>query len=380
MRSIMNIIEKTRYMLAGVLLLACATACSDDDDETVSVVTSMEIAGTQEGVVYLTENDTWEVSVQTLPGDAVDAADYAYTYTSSDAAVFTVSETGVVTAMGAGEAALTVWSANNTDLWASCIISVEKRIYPVASIEIPEAYRDYYMPQEGMLELSRIITVLPDNATNAEVVYSSSDPETVEVNGKGQVYAKKVGDAVITIKAIDGSGVTTACHIHVREVAAYNNIDRAGWGITASHPYFADAVIGGQLENLIDDNLKTCLAMVKPGKSAGGIKVAADEEVYFVIDMQQAKAFNYFCLRHRSDNTSANLRVTKVDISGSNDGENFDMLVENQAIATNISEVNVVLPGMFNYRYFKLRITGWNTGGNTIQMSDFNIGKVVYAE
>ncbi len=35
---------------------------------------------------------------------------------------------------------------------------------------------------------------------------------------------------------------------------------------------------------------------------------------------------------------------------------------------------------MFNYHYFKLWITGWDTRGNIIQMSDFNIRKVVYAE
>lgn len=381
MRSIIYINDKIKYVPICVLILIGIVACNDDDVNIGNVVTSMEIAGTEEGVVYLTEEDTWNVEVTIYPANATDATDYTYTYTSSNENVFTVSENGVVTAVGTGEAALTAWSVNNTDMWASCIISVEERIYPVTSIEIPETYLDYYMPREGTLNLGSLITVLPDNASNAEVIYSSSDSDIIEVNSRGEIYAKAVGDVTITVRSVDGSGVSATCNIHVREVAGYNDIERTGWTISASHEYSPDSVIGGQLENLIDDDLNSCLALVKPGKTLGDITVGADEEVYFIIDMQQSQVFDYFRLRHRVYlNTSSNLRVTQVAIYGSNDGESFDTIIEDQAISTSENEVTVVLPGVFNYRYFKLQITGWNSSGNTIQMSDFHIGKISYAD
>lgn len=355
-------------------------ACSDEHGGMTCFVTSMEIAGTEDGLVYMTEGDTWDVKVVTYPDGAADATDYTYIYTGSNEAVFTVNESGVVTATGSGEAVLTVLSSNNTDMWASCVISVEERVYPVTSIEIPDMYLDYYMPPEGTLDLGRLVTVLPENASNAEVVYTSSDSDVVEINSRGEIYAKAIGDVVITVRAVDGSGVSSGCDIHVREVAEYDDIDRTGWTVSASHDYYPDDVIGGQLENLIDDDLNSCLALVKPGKTHGNISVGADEEVYFIIDMQQVQTFDYFRLRHRVyGNTTANLRVTQVAVSGSNDGENFDLIVEGQSIATAEDEITVHLPGVFSYRYFRLQITGWNSAGNTIQISDFNIGKAVYA-
>ena len=39
-----------------------------------------------------------------------------------------------------------------------------------------------------------------------------------------------------------------------------------------------------------------------------------------------------------------------------------------------ISSVTVDLPENVSYRYFKLTYDGWSNSGNTIQISDFNIG------
>ena len=378
MKNLRYITHKTVCLLAGALLMSGVAACSDDDNESVGLkVTHMEVANVTDGVVQLIEGDTWNTAVTTLPENALDAEEYTYTYTSSNENVFTVSEAGVVTAVGVGEAALTAWSANNTDMWASCIISVEERIYPVTSIEVPEDYKNYYMPVEGTLKLSELITVLPDNASNPEVIYSSSNTNVAAVNSSGEIYAQEVGDAVITVKAVDGSGVTATCNIYVRE-PVYANIERTGWTVTTSHKCPSDAAVGGAPEKLIDDDMISCILMVKPGKTLSGITVGANEEVYFMIDMQQSHAFDYFRLRHRSNNTSTNLRVTKVSVFGSNDKENFDELMKDAAIATNVTEVTVTLPQVYNYRYFKLAVTGWNNSGNTVQMSDFNLGKMTY--
>ncbi|WP_291529208.1 Ig-like domain-containing protein [Bacteroides sp. UBA939] len=357
-----------------------AGSCEDDKDVNPVIVTSLSFANTnEENVVALIEGDSWTPQMTLLPDNSVDKDAYTFSYTSSNEAVFTVDENGTVTAKGVGEAALTVWSTNNRDMWASCIISVEERIHPVTSIEIPEDYREYYLSVNGSLNLGGLIRVLPENATNPEVIYSSSASDVATVNSYGEVYAMGLGDATITVRAVDGSGVSVACNVHVREVS-YVDLDRAGWSVTTSHPYSPDAAAVGTPESLIDDNMSTCLVLVKAGKTLNGITVGVDESVFFVIDMQNTNTFDYFRLRHRTTNTSANLRVNKVSVYGSNNGEDFTEVAANVTIATNVNEVTVLLPSVNNFRYFKLAYEGWINSGNSIQISDFNIGKMGFLD
>lgn len=100
-----------KYITNYSLWLACAlfavlfTAC--DDDETPALkVNRLAVADVAEGTISLIEGDTYATTVTTLPADAVDAGEYAYRYTSGNEKVFTVDESGVVTATGVGEAGI----------------------------------------------------------------------------------------------------------------------------------------------------------------------------------------------------------------------------------------------------------------------------------
>ena len=59
------------------------------------------------------------------------------------------------------------------------------------------------------------VTVLPANATNKSVVWSSSNNDVATVNASGKVTAKANGNAVITAAAADGSGVKRFCSVTV---------------------------------------------------------------------------------------------------------------------------------------------------------------------
>lgn len=58
-------------------------------------------------------------------------------------------------------------------------------------------------------------TVLPVDAYDASVVWSSSDPNVATVDTNGFVTAITKGDAIITAQAADGSGVMAQCEVHV---------------------------------------------------------------------------------------------------------------------------------------------------------------------
>ena len=58
-------------------------------------------------------------------------------------------------------------------------------------------------------------TVLPDNATDKGVTWTTSDASVATVDADGVVTAVAVGTATITATAKDGSGVTGTCTVNV---------------------------------------------------------------------------------------------------------------------------------------------------------------------
>lgn len=372
-----------KYITNYSLWMACALfavlfAACDDEETSGLKVNRLMVADVADGTISLIEGDTYNTSVTTLPADAIDAGEYTYTYTTGNDKVFTVDESGVITATGVGEAVLSVWSVNNTDLWTTCLVKVEKRIYPVTSITVSEVYKDYYVGMERTINLGATVSVLPENASNPDVIYLSSDPTVAEVNEYGEVYTKSFGDVTITIKSTDGSNVATTCDFHVCNVEYTNYLERTAWTVETSHQWVADAAAGGQPEKMFDGNTVSSILLVKPGKSLGGVTVPSTDVVYFTIDMQTPQTFDFFKLTHRTNNTSENLRVKKVSVYGSNDNEEFTELLKGADIpvAKTVSDVIVDLPMAVTYRYFKITLDAWSNSGNTMQISEFNIGKM----
>ena len=63
--------------------------------------------------------------------------------------------------------------------------------------------------------LQLIATVLPDNATNKSVIWTSSNNSVATVNSNGLVTAKSVGTASIKAQTTDGSNLSASCSITV---------------------------------------------------------------------------------------------------------------------------------------------------------------------
>lgn len=376
------------FSISLLLLPFFFTACNQDDEPIKEIkVVTLEVEGIQDNIINLFVGDTHTVSVKLTPEEAVDKDEYTYKYYSTDESIFIVDEQGNITALKHGEAALRIDAVNNTDLWTACTISVEDKEFPVEDIELIE---EYTMGVGQNFDLASSVVVKPLYATNKSVIYISGNETVATVDEKGQVSALELGEAIITVKSVDGSNVQKQCKISVKNISGYTFLDRTGWTVTTSHPYCPDATAGGKPEYLIDpmkpyeelaSNEKlTCLVLVKPGKSREGITVPKNDVVYFTIDMQQEQTFNSFTLLHRLDQKSINLRVTKVSVYGSNDNENFTKLGDNIMIAGDIDIVNVSLPMTATYRYFRMTYDAWNSGGDTMQTADFNIGSAVFED
>lgn len=122
-------------------------------------------------------------------------------WTSSDETIATVSETGVVKALAVGEAAITV-STKDGRLTQTCRV----KAVPVAVTGVNIVASTTTVGKNG---LQLTAEVLPQNATNKNVSWTSSDETIATVSETGKVTAVMPGTATITVTTEEG-GFTAA--------------------------------------------------------------------------------------------------------------------------------------------------------------------------
>ena len=134
------------------------------------------------------------------------------TWESSNTSVATVDASGLVTAVSAGTATITVTTVDQSKT-ATCEVTVAAATVPVTGVTLSqnEAHL-YYNRTPNTLTLTA--TVAPDNATNKAVTWASSNPSVAKVEN-GVVTALACGTAVITATAADGSGASASCTVTV---------------------------------------------------------------------------------------------------------------------------------------------------------------------
>lgn len=76
-----------------------------------------------------------------------------------------------------------------------------------------------------------VSTIVPADAYNSAVVWESSNPEVATVDANGVVTAVTKGDAIISVKATDGSGVSKECAVHVDILVESIQLSDAEFGL-----------------------------------------------------------------------------------------------------------------------------------------------------
>ena len=123
------------------------------------------------------------------------------TWTSSDETVATVDETGLVTAVGAGEADVTVSVA---DANISSTTHIKVVILPTG-VEVPETL-SLELNGEATKALGAKMT--PEDATDVKLAYLSSDESVATVDESGNVTAVGVGECTITTTIVADTTAT----------------------------------------------------------------------------------------------------------------------------------------------------------------------------
>lgn len=161
-------------------------------------VTDIVIGGIGSELVI---GDKGFVDVTVYPNDATDKS---MTYSSSDDSIIKVDENGNFEAVGEGTATITVISKDNPDVKKEITVTVKKPVVPVDEVVV---VKKFITIRNG--ETDKITaTVKPDDATNKELIYTSSDENVVKVDKDGNIIATGEGSAVITVTLNDGNPFT----------------------------------------------------------------------------------------------------------------------------------------------------------------------------
>jgi len=139
-----------------------------------------------------------------------DATNCTVTWSSSNSSVARV-EDGVVSPVGIGQAVITATTADG-GFEASCSVTVKPAHIPVTGVRIN--YKKLTL-EVGDDPVTLIATLIPANATNKVVMWSSSNPSVASVGTYGTVTPHKPGTAVITVTTLE-SRFTATCTVTVK--------------------------------------------------------------------------------------------------------------------------------------------------------------------
>ena len=174
--------------------------CTITVKEAVIAVTSVTLSKTS---LSLLEGEKATLTATVSPSDATDKT---VTWTSSNEKVLTVYD-GTVTAVKAGTATVTATAGDKS---ATCEVQVSAKV-PVSEVVLDIKKLTIEVGQTETLTA----TVLPDNATDKTVRWTSSDDDIATVRG-GQVTGVGEGTATITATAGEKSA---NCLVTVKFVA-----------------------------------------------------------------------------------------------------------------------------------------------------------------
>lgn len=159
------------------------------------------------------KKDEWKQLLCTVEPDNATLKNVIWSSSNDD--IVTVSFIGVIGGISPGTATITVTTIDGS-FTATCVVTVSDTINVIGAYIEPSSIT---INQSEEVSLTPVI--IPDNATNKEVVWNSDNIEVASVNSAGLVYGIAAGTVNITATTVDGSIVAT-CVVTVSDAINVN--------------------------------------------------------------------------------------------------------------------------------------------------------------
>ena len=242
-------------------------------------VTSIELNETE---LALDMGATFVLEATVKPDNATDKA---VSFVSSNTSVATVSSSGVVTAVGVGEAVITVTSDFTPAISTSCSVVVAAAAPSELRLDAPASLNVF--GGSGNVTVTAVVysdgTTVTENLP-ADITFSSSSERILKVDADGKLTPVAAGTATITAKAtVDGKEITGTAKIAVTAEASYDLL-----GLYKADKYTADSGTTVTIAANTNDELTDSYGLERV-KLTGG---AAGNEVSFLLEGLSAGEYN----------------------------------------------------------------------------------------
>ena len=198
--------------------IACGTAVitvkSKENNKTakctvtvVEPVTDMQLSV---GEMTLYTGKSGEIKFTVAPDNATIKT---ATFKSNNTKVAKVDKNGLVTAVGVGEALITVTADGNTQIVRGCKVIVLQ-----GTEEIKAEKSEYSIYENGSTKIN--VTVLPDKAHNATVTFESADEKIATVDAQGNVKGISKGETKIIVKSVQDPAVALEIPVKVKRAVS----------------------------------------------------------------------------------------------------------------------------------------------------------------
>ena len=296
----------------------------------------------------LSVDDKATLNASILPNNATSKT---VTWTSSNSSVAKVSN-GVVTAVAPGYATITVKSNNGKT--ATCGVSVVAKRVNVSSISLNKTDVTLKVGNSDTITA----TINPSNATNRNIVWSSSNNNIVSVTN-GKITAKSIGKATVTamigdvrsicnVTVIASDSASVYYHTHVESIgdqAYVSNGNMAGTAhqskrLEAIRIYLANTGYTGSIEYRTHVQDYGWMDYVRDGEMSGTAhqskrleaiqirltgEVAEHYDIYYRVHAQNFGWMNWAKNDEMSGTASYSYRLEAIEIVLVSKGENPPM-------------------------------------------------------
>ena len=198
-----------KVILTGIGNYGGTTTIEFEINDGTVPVTGVTIQEGEEAVVEVGKTITLTPSIQ--PGNATNKK---VTWSSLSPDYATVSQNGVVTGVAEGSSWISCETEDGNHS-ASCKVTVKKAANTNVAVKKVSLNKTSVAIETGKT-VALSATIEPNNATNKNVTWSSSNTGVATVSSSGVVTARKAGTAVITCKSQSDATKKATCTITVK--------------------------------------------------------------------------------------------------------------------------------------------------------------------
>lgn len=202
--------------LDGGFTASCVIVVSNTTEEEPTAVTGVSL---NENNLDLLVDDTFQLTASILP---VDADDKSVTWSSSNTEIAQVSDNGLVTAVAKGWTTIYVMTSDGYFM-DSCIVNITEFI-DLSSVTLTPDTLDLNLNETFQFSAE----ILPSNASNKNLTWSSDNTEIASVDEAGLVTAISEGSTKIRVTSDDGS-FQDFCDLSVLD---YNKLFISTWDMS----------------------------------------------------------------------------------------------------------------------------------------------------